>query len=119
MVLLTLLYSQICTETVLVQGHLFKCLSDLLSKVALSFQKEMFKFTAYLCNQEVDIFLDKDIDLFHEDGLDLLLGLAAEVCRGLRDSTCHQSVTLIGHLSGQVTSCFVYLASLWMKGNIF
>lgn len=79
----------------------------------------MFKFTAYLCNQEVDIFLDKDIDLFHEDGLDLLLGLAAEVCRGLRDSTCHQSVTLIGHLSGQVTSCFVYLASLWMKGNIF
>lgn len=79
----------------------------------------MFKFMAYLCNQEVDIFLDKDIDLFHEDGLDLLLGLAAEVCRGLRDSTCHQSITLIGHLPGQVTSRFVYLASLWVKGNVF
>lgn len=66
----------------------------------------------YLCNQEVHIFLDKDVNLFLKDGLDLVLTLAAEVRGSLGDSTCHQSVTLTGHLPGQVTSCLIYLLTL-------
>lgn len=70
-----------------------------------------------LCNQEVHIFRDKDINLLLEDGLDIILTLAAEVRRGLRDSSCHQSITLIGHLPGQVTSCLVYLLPLKQNNN--
>ena len=78
-------------------------------------------FTTYLSNQEVHIFLDKDINLFLEDGLDVILTLAAEVRGGLRDSSGHQGITLIGHLPGQVTRCFVDLLPLkkWRKKRNF
>ncbi len=69
----------------------------------------------HLCNQEVHIFLDKDVNLLLKNGLDIVLTLAAEVRGGLRDSSCHQTITLIGHLPGQVTSCFVYLLPLQFK----
>lgn len=68
--------------------------------------------TTYLCDQEVHIFLDEDLDLFHEDGLDLILALAAQVGGRLRDSARHQRISLIGHLPGQVTSCLVDLLPL-------
>lgn len=66
----------------------------------------------YLCNQEVHVLLDKDVDLFLEDGLHVVLALAAEVSGGLRDSSRHQSTTFIGHLPGQVTSSLVDLLPL-------
>lgn len=80
--------------------------------------QDMFSLIAtYLCNQEVHVFLDKDIQLLLKGGLDVVLTLAAEVRGSLRDPSCHQTITFIGHLSGQVTCCLVYLLPLQCKKN--
>jgi len=66
----------------------------------------------YLSNQEVHVFLDKHVQLFLEDGLHLGFALAAQVGGGLGHSAGHQGVSLVGHLSGEVTGSFVHLGAL-------
>lgn len=66
----------------------------------------------YLSDHEVHVLLHEDVQLFLEDGLHLGLTLAAQVGGGLGDSARHQGISLIGHLSGEVTGSFVHLGAL-------
>lgn len=66
----------------------------------------------YLGNQEVNILLDEDVHLLLEDGLHFSLAFAAQVRGGLRDTTCHQGIALIGDLPGQVASSLIDLRPL-------
>ena len=63
--------------------------------------------TAYLTQEEVHIVFDENLDLFTELLLHGRLALAAQVGRGLGDSSQGKGVTLAGHLVGEITRCLV------------
>ena len=71
----------------------------------------------YLSNQKVHIFLDEHVQLLLEDGLHLCLTLTAQVGWSLGHSSCNQSVTLVGNLTGQITGGLVNLCSLQNKAR--
>ena len=61
----------------------------------------------HLTEQEVDLVVDEDLDLFTEFLLYGVLALASQVRGGLAHAAQDKGVTLIGYGPCQITSCLV------------